>query len=81
MKPNDWIACQMAGFCFFYTQLFSQMLRLTVGLAFEFDDFNFVKASTKKIGNKVRTVTKIFFKMENTLYVSFQSAFLKYGIK
>ena len=49
------------------------MLWLTVGLAFEFDDFN--------LNFKVRTVTKIFFKMKNTLYVSFQSAFLKYGIK
>ena len=50
-------------------------------LGFEFDDFNFVKASTNKANNVKNMKKKISFKIENTLHVSFSSAFLKYDIK
>ena len=55
------------------------MLWLTVGLTV--DGYPFIltivtlsKVQLRKLVNKVRTVTKISFKIENTLYLSFPSA-------
>ena len=50
-------------------------------LGFEFDDFTLSKRQLIKLANKVRTVTKISTKIGATLYVSFASAFWRYGIK
>ena len=35
----------------------------------------------RKLTNEVKTIAKISFKKENTLYISFPSALLTYGIK
>ena len=49
MKTKHLIEYQMKCDCFFYKQIFNQMLWLTVELTFDFGGFNFVKASTKKV--------------------------------
>ena len=58
------------------------MLRLTVvGQTLHLTSLTLSKRQLRNLANKVRTVTKIDFQIENTLYVSFPSAFLKYDIK
>ena len=86
MKAKDLIACQVKCFCFFYKSFFSQMLRLIVGLTADSEPSNLTilalsKRQLRKLANKVRTVKKTSYKIENTLYESFPSAFLNYGIQ
>ena len=62
------------------------MLRLTMGLTVDSYPLNltlltFSMRQFRKLINEVRTVTKISFDIENTLHVSFKSAFFKHGIK
>ena len=58
------------------------MLWLTMGLTVDGQPLNLTiltlpKRHLRKLPNKVRNVTKISFNIENTLYVSFASAFFE----
>ena len=62
------------------------MLRLPVGLIVDGYLLNLTiltlpNRQLTTLANKLRTMTKVSFKIESTLCVSFPGAFLKYGIK